>query len=94
MRIFGKFMSPLSVLAVVAALLAGCSRPPDLIGVDNPEVPADSVPELTRHQIFIATTREASEVTGAFFSSGRAPDVGLASVVVTIPEDFSMWAAA
>jgi esterase/lipase superfamily enzyme len=86
MRIFGKFLSPLSVvLAVMTALLAGCTRPPDLIGVDNPEIPADSVPDLTRHQIFIATTREASEVTGAFFSSGRAPDVGLASVVVTIP---------
>jgi esterase/lipase superfamily enzyme len=86
MRIFGKFLSPLSVvLAIMTALLAGCTRPPDLIGVDNPEIPADSVPDLTRHQIFIATTREASEVTGAFFSSGRAPDVGLASVVVTIP---------
>jgi esterase/lipase superfamily enzyme len=85
MKIFGKFTSPLPVLAVIAVLLAGCSRPPDLIGVANPEIPADSVPDLTRHQIFIATTREASEVTGAFFSSGRAPDVGLASVVVTIP---------
>jgi esterase/lipase superfamily enzyme len=85
MKIFGKFTSPLPALAVVAALLMGCTRPPDLIGVDNPAIPADSVPDLTRHQIFIATTREASEVTGAFFSSGRAPDVGLASVVVTIP---------
>jgi esterase/lipase superfamily enzyme len=85
MKIFGKFTLPLPALAVVAALLAGCARPPDLIGVDNPAIPADSVPNLTRHQIFIATTREASEVTGAFFSSGRAPDVGLASVVVTIP---------
>jgi esterase/lipase superfamily enzyme len=85
MKIFGKFTSPLTALAVLAALLAGCTRPPDLIGVDNPAIPADSVPDLTRHQIFIATTREASEVTGAFFSSGRAPDVGLASVVVTIP---------
>jgi esterase/lipase superfamily enzyme len=86
MKIVGTSMSSLPVvLAIMAALLAGCTRPPDLIGVDNPEIPADSVPDLTRHQIFIATTREASEVTGAFFSSGRAPDVGLASVVVTIP---------
>jgi esterase/lipase superfamily enzyme len=73
------------ILALVAALAAGCSRPPDLVGIDNPDVPVASVPELTRHQIFIATTREASEVTGALFSSGRAPEVGLASVVVTIP---------
>jgi esterase/lipase superfamily enzyme len=84
-RLVGKYRSPLPVLALLAALLAGCTRPPDLIGVDNPGIPAESVPDLTRHQIFIATTREASEVTGAFFSSGRAPDVGLASVVVTIP---------
>lgn len=56
MKIFGKLTSPLPALAVVAALLAGCTRPPDLIGVDNPAIPADSVPDLTRHQIFIATT--------------------------------------
>jgi esterase/lipase superfamily enzyme len=86
MKVFSTSMSPLPiVVALVAALLMGCSRPPDLIGVANPAIPAESVSDLTRHQIFIATTREASEVTGAFFSSGRAPDVGLASVVVTIP---------
>lgn len=73
------------VLALIAALLAACTRPPDLIGIDNPDVPVESVPDLTRHQIFIATTRQASEVTSTFFSSGRAPDVGLASVVVTVP---------
>jgi esterase/lipase superfamily enzyme len=82
----GKLISPLpAVLSLVAALLAGCTRPPDLIGIDNPETPVESVADLTRHRIFIATTREASEVTGAFFSGERAPEVGLASVVVTIP---------
>ena len=44
MKVFGKFTSPLPVLAVVAALLAGCERPPDLIGVDNPAIPADVRP--------------------------------------------------
>lgn len=73
------------LLALIAALLAGCARPPDLIGIENPAFPVEAVPDLTRHQIFIATTREASEVTGAFFSAGRAPELGLASVVVTIP---------
>jgi esterase/lipase superfamily enzyme len=86
MNFVGSSLSSLSFVTVLlATLAAGCSRPPDLIGIDNPQVPVASVPELTRHQIFIATTREASEVTGAFFSSGRAPEVGLASVVVTIP---------
>jgi esterase/lipase superfamily enzyme len=86
MKVAGISVSSLPVvLALIAALLAACTRPPDLIGIDNPEVPAESVPDLTRHQIFIATTRQASEVTSTFFSSGRAPDVGLASVVVTVP---------
>lgn len=77
------------VIALICAVLvltaAGCSRPPDLVGVENPEVPVASVADLTRHRIFIMTTREAAEVTNTFFSSGRAPDVGLASVDVTIP---------
>jgi esterase/lipase superfamily enzyme len=86
MKIAGLSISPLPVvLTLLAVLLASCTRPPDLIGIDNPTVPVDSVPDLTRHQIFIATTRQASEVTSTFFSSGRAPEVGLASVVVTIP---------
>jgi esterase/lipase superfamily enzyme len=66
-------------------MLVGCGRPPDLIGIDNPEIPVASVADLSRHKIFIATTREASEVVGAFYSAGRAPDIGLASVAVTVP---------
>ena len=72
-------------MALVALVLAGCSRPPELIGIDNPVIPAASVPDLNRHRIFITTTREASEVVGAFYSAGRAPDLGLASVAVTVP---------
>ncbi len=73
------------MLAVLVTALAGCTRPPDLVGVENPEVPVASVADLTRHRIFITTTREASEVTAAFFSAGRAPELGLASVDVTVP---------
>ena len=72
-------------MALLALVLAGCSRPPELIGIDNPVIPAASVPDLNRHRIFITTTREASEVVGAFYSAGRAPDLGLASVAVTVP---------
>ena len=75
----------LSLAMVLAATLAGCGRPPELIGVEHPEVPVASVEDLTRHRIFITTTREASEVVGAFYSSGRAPELGLASVDVTVP---------
>lgn len=61
-------------------MLAGYSRPPELIGVDNPEIPIESVPDLSRHRISIATTREASEVMGAFYSAGRAPELNSALV--------------
>jgi esterase/lipase superfamily enzyme len=71
--------------ALLATALVGCGRAPELIGIDNPEVPAESVPDISRHRIFIATTRQASEVVGAFFSGARAPDLGLASVDVTVP---------
>jgi esterase/lipase superfamily enzyme len=73
------------ILVVVAFILANCGRPPDLIGVENAAIPAASVPDLAQHRIFIASTRQASEVTGAFYSGGRAPDLSLASVDVTVP---------
>lgn len=77
-------MLPL-ILMFVASVLANCARPPELIGVENAAIPALSVPGLAQHRIFIASTRQASEVTGAFYSGGRAPDLSLASVEVTVP---------
>lgn len=77
---------PFALLAPLLVLvLVGCSRPPELIGIDNPGQPAESVPDVSRHSIFIMTTREASDVVGAFFSGERAPELGLASVDVTVP---------
>jgi esterase/lipase superfamily enzyme len=73
------------LLALSVGLLAGCGRPPELVGIDNPATPAESVEGVSRHRIFITTTREASEVVGAFFSGERAPELGLASVDVTVP---------
>jgi esterase/lipase superfamily enzyme len=73
------------VLTLSFGLLTGCSRPPDLVGIDNPETPAETVEGVSRHRLFIITTREASEVVGAFFSGERAPELGLASVDVTVP---------
>lgn len=79
----------LRLLTLMASLLVpvliGCTRPPDLVGIDNPEIPATSVPHVQEHRLFIVTTREASEVVGAFYSAGRAPELGLASVDVTVP---------
>ncbi|WP_431299251.1 alpha/beta hydrolase [Tabrizicola sp. BL-A-41-H6] len=75
---------PLIVPLCVIALI-GCSRPPDLIGIDNPEQPAESLADVSRHRIFITTTREASDLVGAMYSGERAAKLGLASVDVTVP---------
>lgn len=72
------------VLMVVLGMLS-CTRPPEIIGIDNKTAPVLSVQEASRHKVFIATTREASQAIGAFYSGERAPDLGLSSVVVSIP---------
>src|SRR6188474_2576465 len=76
---------PRAALILIAALLTGCGRPPDLVGIDNPAVPAASVAGATDHRVFLVTTREASEVSGAFYGPRRAPEVALASVDVSVP---------
>jgi esterase/lipase superfamily enzyme len=70
---------------LVLFLAAACSAPPELVGIDNPEIPVAAVTEATQHRVFIATTREDSEVVGALFSELRAENLGLASVDVSIP---------
>ncbi len=70
---------------ILTALVMGCAGQPDLIGVDNPDVPTASVVEATTHKIFIATTRAQSDELGEFFSGARATEIGLASVDVSIP---------
>lgn len=70
---------------LVVLVLAGCTRAPEIIGIVNPAVPVASVSELTKHRIFVMSTRGSSEVAGAFYSSIRAPELGLASVDATIP---------
>lgn len=75
------------LIAITTAVLAqGCATaPPQLVGIDNPAAPVASVPDLRRHRTFIITTRAATEEVGAFFSGERAPELGLASVDVTVP---------
>ncbi len=76
----------LALLTVfLAALAAACARPPDLVGVVDPAVPANVFAQVTRQKLFITTTREPSPLLGTFYSAERAPDLGLASVEVTIP---------
>lgn len=71
--------------AFFISVLTSCTRPPQLVGIDNPQLPVASVATATKRKVFIMTTREASEVVGAFYSGDRAPELGLASVIVSIP---------
>ncbi len=75
----------LLMAALLVTILSSCTRAPDLIGIDNATIPVETVSEATRQKIFITTTRQATEVVGAFYSGQRAPELGLASVVVSIP---------
>jgi Uncharacterized protein conserved in bacteria len=79
-----KTATMLAALSLCLGLIA-CARAPEVIGIDNPETPARTVPGARYHKVFIATTREDSEVVGALFSELRAPDLGLASVTVSVP---------
>lgn len=83
MRRSSPFLSRTILLSFL--VLVGCSRPPELVGIDNPSTPAEAAPGVSRHRIFIFTTREATEAVGAFYSGERAPELGMASVDVTIP---------
>lgn len=74
-----------ALLVFLGLLLIGCSRPPEIIGIDNAAVPASTAPVLSRHRVFIASTRGASDVPGEFLSADRAQSLGLASVEVTVP---------
>lgn len=73
------------VLLLSCIFLAGCSPPPQIMGIDNPALSAASVPDVTRQRIFIATTRSPSEEPGVLFGPDRSLALLLASVDVTIP---------
>jgi esterase/lipase superfamily enzyme len=70
---------------LVLVLLAACDRPPELVGIDNPATPVLQAHVGREHTVFVASTRAASEVVGAFYSAERAPELGLASVDVHVP---------
>ena len=73
------------ILLLVSFILAGCTKPPDLIGIDNPKVPVASVAGAPEHKIYIATSRSASVVEGEFYSDQRSEELGLAVVTVSVP---------
>ena len=65
--------------------LAGRERPPNVIGIDNPDMPVAQLHEGPEHIIFMGSTWPTSDVIGTFYGSERSPDLGLSSVDVHIP---------
>ncbi len=79
------FRKLLPVFFTATILVAACSRPPNVIGVADPERSPEMETQVSRHDIFIATTRSPSLDTAELFSSERSDKLGLAVVTVTIP---------
>lgn len=75
-------MRILVVFALVS--LVGCSGPKNLVGVET-VVPVSSVPDVTRHRIYVATPRALSDDPSEFFSGGRSPQLNFAAIDVTVP---------
>ncbi len=74
-----------TVLSVIAAsLLLSCSAPKNLVGIElkNPQNVAQNVGQ---HQLFIATTRVPSSVSGEFYSGERSQILNFAQVEVSVP---------
>ena len=74
------------VVLALCVILAGCGgRPPDLIGIDNEQKPVSSVSGTSLHKVFVATSRQPSSQLGELYSRSRSENLGLASVVVSVP---------
>lgn len=76
-----------AILLIAAVfLLSGCAGPTDaIIGVENPAVSLADVKGLKSRDVYILTTRAASEEPSRLFSGERGEELGLAKVRVTIP---------
>lgn len=71
--------------ALVLLVAAACAPPDAIIGVENPNVPLETVEGATVQKIFIASTRKVATEEGLLFSSERSTDISLASLNVSIP---------
>jgi esterase/lipase superfamily enzyme len=72
---------------LLAVLVSACASAPDnIIGVDNPALPAADVAGVAKQTVYIVTTRQFAEDPSVLFGSDREP-VGqnFARVDVTIP---------
>ncbi len=75
----------LIVLLVLGFALSACSTPEQaIIGVQNPDLPAEEVAGAKTHDIYVLTTRQLSADPAVMFSGERG-NLSFARVTVTLP---------
>jgi esterase/lipase superfamily enzyme len=88
LTLFSSKIRQIAAFATLILFITGCqgAKPPEAVfGIDNENIPAEAVAGAKSHDIFIATTRQSEVNTAVMFSSGRATDLSLAKVTVSIP---------
>jgi esterase/lipase superfamily enzyme len=82
-------MTRLAWILAAVFILTACARPPvNVIGVDNPQVPAASVAGAVRETVYVATSRQRVEDPTVLFGKGRVTDdLNFFRVEVSIPPE-------
>ncbi|MEM8814172.1 MAG: hypothetical protein AAGF59_16295, partial [Pseudomonadota bacterium] len=75
------------LVVAVASVLGACGGVPrDVIGIDGAELSARDVPGVTRHRVFVATTRApTNEIPARFYTRERGKALRFAHVDVYVP---------
>ncbi|WP_428687035.1 alpha/beta hydrolase [Roseibium sp.] len=75
-----------AALLAVLLLVSACAGPPDdIIGVERRQASQASLKGVKSREVYILTTRAASDDPALLFSGERGEELGLAKVRVTIP---------
>ncbi|WP_428644689.1 alpha/beta hydrolase [Roseibium sp.] len=76
----------IAFLLAVLLLVSACAGPPDnIIGLDSPSSSLSRLQGLKSREVYILTTRAASDDPALLFSGDRGEGLSLAKVRVTIP---------
>ena len=78
-----------TMIVWMVVALAACARPPvNVIGVDNPTVPAASVEGAVRETVYVATSRQRVDDPSVLFGADRdTDDLNFFRVEVSIPPE-------
>ena len=83
---FSSILEHLAALLITVLVAASCAGPTDaMIGVEDPLVSLSDVKGLKSREVYILTTRAASDDQALLFSGDRGEGLALAKVRVTIP---------